>query len=373
LLNQRDWDDPQPALSDAAATAATDFKVDVPLAYMTLKEMLYSPLTLRIGRQPLWFGRGFIIGAKLRDPQGSISADEYTEMKNFDAVRATLDYDPWTLDMIYSKIEENFIQAGDDIDLYGINIGYLFDSYNAEAEGYWFYKNDKNNTVLKSNQIHTLGLRGSMDPIENLTVAAEGAVQLGRLVDPTAGWAIQNREREAFAADVMAEYRFVDYAWMPTIMGEIIYYSGNHFNNNTGAYEGWDPMYRGKFDTAIREFQGWMYLNDAFPAIPATSRTGGALDASFSNQIQFAVGGTIQPTDSLKVQGKYTHFRLDEPIAMTNTRKDVGDEVDIMFTYDYTEDVQFDVLLGWFMPGDLYPTSMDATATELMASVSVDF
>jgi len=233
-------------------------------------------------------------------------------------------------------------------------------------------KNDKNNTVYKSNQVHTVGLRGSMDPIENLTFAAEGAVQLGKYVDP--GTALlpftqTNRDRTAYAADLMGEYRFVDMSWKPTLMAEYIFYGGNHYGNTGGNYDAWDPMYRGKFDTAIREFQGWMYLNGAYLA---------GEDNSTTNQHQFALGGSLKPTDILKIEGKYTYFRLVKPILNTTTgaivtAKHVGDEIDVNLTYDYTEDVQFGLLLGWFLPGNIYPEGTRDTATEVVASCAVDF
>ncbi|MCM8782459.1 MAG: alginate export family protein, partial [Candidatus Omnitrophica bacterium] len=93
LVNQRDWNDTSAGENVAAAT--TQFDVLVDLANVTLKEFVYSPLTLTIGRQDLWFGKGFIIGAKQRDPKNAITADEYTVINSFDAIKATLDFDPW--------------------------------------------------------------------------------------------------------------------------------------------------------------------------------------------------------------------------------------------------------------------------------------
>ena len=37
-------------------------ELELDLAYVQMKEIFYSPLTLTLGRQDLWFGRGFIIG-----------------------------------------------------------------------------------------------------------------------------------------------------------------------------------------------------------------------------------------------------------------------------------------------------------------------
>jgi len=130
LVNQRDWDN--------NSSGANDFDVDLDLAYVTLKEMLYEPLTLKVGRQDLWFGRGFIIGANVQDFNGAIGANEYTETTAFDAIRATLDYAPWTVDLVYSKIDENNTPRADDVNLYGVNAGYVFDTMNGEAEAYYF-------------------------------------------------------------------------------------------------------------------------------------------------------------------------------------------------------------------------------------------
>jgi len=50
LIDERPW--------GTGSTVA----VEVNLAYVTLREMLYSPLTVVIGRQPIVWGNGFIIG-----------------------------------------------------------------------------------------------------------------------------------------------------------------------------------------------------------------------------------------------------------------------------------------------------------------------
>ena len=194
LVNQRDWNVAATKSISSNTTLASnglggytynasEFQVAVDLAYVTLKDFIYSPLSLTIGRQDLWFGKGFIVGANQQDPTGAILADEYTAINSFDSVKAVLDYDPWTITAIYSKIKENAIAANDDVDLYGANVGYKFDSYKAEAEGYWFSKRDRSierwGPIKSNNDVNTIGLRGSLDPLDVLTVYAEGAYQFG--------------------------------------------------------------------------------------------------------------------------------------------------------------------------------------------------
>ena len=53
----------------------------------------------------------------------------------------------------------------------GLNVGYLFDVYNAEAEAYFFSKQDRGTVqpqyIKQHNTVHTIGMRGSADPIED--------------------------------------------------------------------------------------------------------------------------------------------------------------------------------------------------------------
>lgn len=406
LLNQRVWGDglyTNQGVDTVGLSAARDtnvaravapgnggaYDVLVDLAYIELKEFLYSPLTLRIGRQDLWFGKGFIIGNSLQDPSGALFAREYTAMTSFDAIRATLDYDPWTIDAVYAKISENSMRADDDENLYGINVGYIFDEYNAEAEGYWWFRQDRNpggtaavvpNQFASqngniSNDITTWGLRGSFDPIEDWTVALEGAFQHGNLLGIASQ--LKPRARFAWAIDAMIECRVFqdDYAWKPVMSFEYIFYSGdsnigNRDINTDGNYNGWDPMYRGKFDTAIREWQNVFYGTTQY-STPA-----------FTNQHQFLFGGSIEPTDSVTVEGKLGFFWLansatsnDGSVNPEYSNKFVGSEVDVNVTWDYTEDVSFGLLSGFFFPGSHWSdgAGFADVATDVVGTVKLSF
>lgn len=398
LVNQRDWNVYTKSVTSATTLVPNglggytenndEFDVMVDLAYVTLKDFIYSPLTLTIGRQDLWFGRGFVIGANQQNPgadtafnTGNLSAPEYTAINSFDAVKAVLDYDPWTITGLYSKILEGAVQDNDDTDLWGVNIGYKFDTYKAEAEGYWFLKKDnkvdKWGGIKSDNDVHTLGLRGSLDPLDVLTVAGEVAYQGGQYVGTRLQTA--NRDRSAWATDISAEWRYwVDrFAWKPKIGVEYIWYSGNQAEDNpaaaNGTYEGWDGMYRGKFDSAIREFVGKYYFSARYPA--RANFVQSAADASFTNQHQVIFLGSLQPIESLTLKGNYNLFwnqeRFDANVSKTNGF--VGQEIDLQANWDYTEDVSFGVLAGWFFPGEVYYDGQDDIATDLVGSVKVSF
>ena len=132
LASERDW-------NNTTNTGAGDF--DLSQAYITLKELFYSPLTLRIGQQPIVWGRGFILGSGLLgniinngdDRNASLSANEYTDFTAFDAIRATLDLSgfsgnmPLTADYVYIKVDESLVSEGDDITINGVNLSTSFD------------------------------------------------------------------------------------------------------------------------------------------------------------------------------------------------------------------------------------------------------
>lgn len=394
VLNQRDWNvttrtgtaasNPTPNGTGWYTANADEFDIMLDLAYLKLKDFIYSPLTVTIGRQDLWFGKGFIVGANQQNPAGNLSAPEYTDINSFDAVKAVLDYDPWTISGIYSKIAEGPIQVDGDIDLWGINVGYKFNSYNAEAEGYWFYKTDKSiphsNNIKSGNDVYTIGARGSVDPISWVTLAAEGAWQGGSYIG--AAQQATTRARSAWALDVSGEVRyFTDKCpWKPKFGVEYIFYSGdksehdsNLGNGNVGGtYTGWDPMYRGKYDSAIREFVGKFYRTYRYPA--STTNVISSADDSRTNQSQIIFLGSVQPIESVTVKANYNMFWNE--YNFTSDPKSgtwIGSELDINATWDYTEDVSFGVLAGWFFPGEVYYDKRDSIATDLVGTVKVSF
>ncbi|MFH0764129.1 MAG: alginate export family protein [Candidatus Omnitrophota bacterium] len=423
ILNQRDWN-----VYDSTGATGTmnpngrglyianqdEFDVMIDLAYVQLKNFIYSPLTVTIGRQDLWFGKGFIVGANQQNPgsgpgsntilaSGNLSAPEYTAINSFDAVKAVLDYDPWTITGIYSNIYTDGVQAKDGVDLWGVNVGYKFNSYNAESEAYWFYQQDDSIThfgeTQSTNNVYTLGLRGSFDPINAFTLNGEIAWQGGSYLGSTLQQT--SRPRSAWALDVSGECRyFADKtAWKPKIGAEYIYYSGDKNEsygdvNAGGTYTGWNPMYRGKFDSAIREFVGKFYSTARYAVSGAVTQS--CADDSRTNQHQMVFMGSVQPIDSVTVKANYNLFWNQyfwTPNTGTfnanvldgqSTGGFIGQEVDININWDYTEDVSFGLLAAWFVPNETYRSSLvvsaasnqsgyDKVATDLVGTVKVSF
>lgn len=412
LVNQRDWNVDQNKAIVSGTTLAMnglggytynpdEYQVAVDLAYVTLKDFIYAPLTLTIGRQDIWLGKGFIIGLNQQNPTGSIRAVEYTAINSFDAIKAVLDYDPWTITALYANIYTNVIPANDDRNLWGVNVGYKFNQYKAEAEGYWFYRQDSTietwvNNKKGNNDTNVLGLRGSVDPIDWVTLAGEGAFQFGNYVGSR--FQFSTRSRQAYALDFSGEVRYFTskYAWKPKFGAEYILYSGQPAEDGStsmvgsadlyngvgsyasGTYHGWDPMYRGKFDSKIREFVGRYYASSQYPV--RNENLYSCVDSSFMNQNQMIFSGSVQPIDSVLLKANYNLFWNQYAYLQDNSsnpygRKTlgfIGQELDFQANWDYTEDVSFNILGAYFVPGEVY-TVDNKPATEVVGTVSVSF
>jgi hypothetical protein len=376
LINEREWNAAEQSGSVGSDTTNKSFDILLDEAYITLKEMLYAPLTVKIGRQNIWLGRGFVIGNSANWGAGQLGASiqEYSDMTAFDSVRATLDYDPWTIDLIYAKIDENQSTATpaagtsnyDDVDLYVANVGYDFTKYDAEAEAYYIYKTDKSLRIdHKSDNVQTIGIRGSFVPFDAMNIWAEGAYQFGKdrtsTILDNAGNAI-SATRKAGAVDVGMDYTFTDVKWTPTVGAEWIWLSGDKVSGS--KQEGWDPLYRGKFDNYLADFRG---ITKVPTQGTATNNSG------MTNQQSIALFGSIAPLTDITLDARWTYLWHDQKVANTDLSKKLGWELDGKVAYDYTEDVQFTVCGGLLKPGKYYESPNNKTASQIVAGVAVDF
>ncbi|MDP2939046.1 MAG: alginate export family protein [Candidatus Omnitrophota bacterium] len=392
LLNERDW--------DAENAATTD--IDLDLAYVTLKEMLYSPLTVVIGRQPLRYGAGLIIGDPDTNRVSNTNADnvifnqDLSIRKAFDAVKAILNYDPLTIDLFYSKIDENTkIGAGslttsnkDDVNLYGVDASYkLGDKFDTVAEGYYIYKSDDSvkfpaagAAPERSDTILVPGARISTNPIKGLNVQIEQAWQLGNKVISTN----YDRNREAMATQLIASYVLPIDAlekYAPVIGAQFTRFSGDKNAAATGNddYKAWDPMY---------EDQGTGTIYNVLFQTTNTKVANGNVSIKPIEDLSLKLNWTgIWLDQDLNIDrwgnanaNLYTLYQLNNGTytpTMSAGKKFLGQEVDATLTYDYTEDVQLGLMGGAFAPGKAFakPVNSDDSrvATQVIGSCKVTF
>jgi hypothetical protein len=106
----------------------------------------------------------------------------------------------------------------------------------------------------------------------------------------------------------------------------------------------------------------------------------GSDQAAGQNQNHISVTGAINPLEDLKLVGTYYYFWGDEDYHTTPgdpttavLSDEIGQEIDLTATYAYTEDVTFGFMAVWFVPGSLYVSPGDDTASEYVSSVKVVF
>ncbi|MDP8252888.1 MAG: alginate export family protein [Candidatus Kaelpia aquatica] len=354
LSNEREWGE--------VGQENTDVNLD--LAYITLKEIFYSPLTVMIGRQDLAYGSTLVVGdpntnANVAGDSDLDNAPYLSKAKSFDAIVGVLDYDPWTIDLLYAKISEIYEGSNDeDQDILGLNLAYDFADYEAETEAYVFFVDGDQATA--SEDITVLGLRGSLAPADGLTIGAEIAIQTGDYST--------TQDMDALAATIEGSYVW-DNEYSPMIKLCYDYRSGDN-DTSAGDFDAWDPLYEDQTKGLIAD-----YLFE------------GVNGGVNSNAQIINLGGSFQPTEDLTIALDWFNYTLDEKLSsapstwnsgmasqsIKSTEDDLGNEIDLAIVYDYTEDVVIGLQAGWFMPGDVFEAANDDDAFALVGSIAVSF
>ena len=395
LINERTWGNSRSNggdnFDDNGQFGAND--IDIDLAYVTLKEFLYSPLTLTVGRQEIKFGNGLIIGKSTAGfnilPIAQIPSD-LSERKAFDAIRATLNYDPLVVDLVYAKVEQPVTFRNNTVELMGINASYALNK-KVDLSAYYFLKSDNNETLLRSkgkaDKVNTIGTLVSVRPIDNLVTSLEGAYQFGKNDNDgtTSITKASNASRhDAWAVQAMADYTFAKLKMTPKIGGSYTYLSGGKVTGSR-RNNGWDPMF---YDQQLN--------NITYALLP------------FTNLSVFNLKGSIKPMEDVTLMLNYGYYDrgsrakgrelvspgtydsglsyIDDGLdyaydADYTGKKHLGDAIDATVLYDYTEDVQFGLTAGWFKSGAGLTTTgaggSDGSgrhiATQLIGSMKVAF
>jgi hypothetical protein len=396
LLNERAW----------GADVSNAQTVDINLAYVTLKEFLYSPLTVVVGRQILHYGNGFVIGdgGPNNSASGNIGsvAGDWSLATAHDAVKAILDYKPLTIDVFVSKEDSNVVSGtsakNDDVDLFGVNANYqLGDDMNSVVEAYFFGKINRGSNVTagppfaKTDKVYVPGLRASTNPISGLNVQVEAALQRG-VRTLNSGSSVVNEPREAFGAQAIVNYQVKQEdveKYKPVMQGVYTFISGDsnpadaditHINAASDeTFNGWDPMFEaqasGKVYNTLFNLTNAHIVELSASATPIEdvttklSWTGLWLDKSLTRQLG-TNGGLTTGTVLVSPGGT-----APSSTAVTSNLA-LGQEIDADLTYNYTEDVLFGLSLGVFFPGDAFAetsTNSRKSASQAIAHVGVTF
>jgi len=367
LVNERLW--------GTDNSANDDSNVDMDTAYVTMKEFLYAPMTVTLGRQPLVYGNALIIG----DGDSTTNVDDVADLtggSNFDAIKAVLNYDPLTIDLFAAKMQEGD-PAGtpitaqnddDDSDLYGMNANFkLGGDMNVVLEGYVFAKFDKttvNDLNSKTQKLYVPGLRVSANPIEGLSTGLEAAYQTGNgdAGDDISAYALQSKF--SWAIPMAKDMK-------PGLSGGLTYLSGDK-NENTisgvpsdNKLKNWtaiaEDQFTGRiFDSIFGQQGGMTVSNLAFEMVPMQDLTA---------KISWYGLNKIYKDQAMVLSSPNT-----DGLSMTQGgSKSLGNEFDLDLTYAYTEDVTLGFSAGIFNPGKGFSPDNNDTASQMLTSVNVLF
>jgi hypothetical protein len=415
LINERAWNAENIGSSSSSTGNALDTNVQLYLASITLREFLYSPLTLTIGRQVFNYGNGLIQGDGGPVNSGSANlAGIYADMNMrtaYDGVKATLDYKPLSIDLIYFKygqmvgsVNGSFLSnPQQNADVYGYDANYtLSDPWSTVVEQYLFTRIDgsgfsstladsvgadsQNGGDVISNQgkgntLYIPGLRVSTNPIKSLNVQGEVAWEFGNVPVQNNTTYNEAEHRDAMLAQLAASYSLpVLEKYKPTVNASFTYASGDKNSAEN---------YGGSRVKSSKTYGAW----DEFDTIQGAGTIYRSL-FNLSDENILSIGASVAPLEDVTAAVTWTGlwapvaYSTQNPLTLIQPNGDmiagfgsvapknahwVGNETDVNLTYNYTEDVTFGLNLGWFVPGDVFAASNKETASQAIANVGVKF
>ena len=346
--------------------------VQVSEAYVQLRELFYSPATLKVGRQELNYGTGLIFS----------SVDQvYT----FDAGRLVLDYHPLTIDIVGAQLKNDqgyTIAPGAGFsnpqsDLLFVNAKYEVNSVVKDVEGYFGWASQMRagdafggtaNAAAPSPIL--IGLRTDLAPVENLTVSLEGAYECG---NSEVGAGLHDETISAFLAQAALKYTFKGVAWTPAINASYTYASGDSAAtaNSRHAFVPWFGMAEGYNGYVLApNLSNIQIMNVGVSAKPCANTT---LALQGYYYLKANKNGAVTSDANADLGGLNNATTAIGTAA--NDSRDVGAEIDAIVGYDYSKDVRCQLVYGAFFPENAYQsgTSVSRVVSEVRGELCVKF
>lgn len=325
--------------------------VDLAAAYVTLKEFLNSALTLKLGKMPVRFGSGLLVG----DPDTNwISTGPFTpgfadlsSRKSFTGGMAMLDFSPLSFTLAELKITEGTTDlGGDDVDVYIVGAAYDTGVKGTVLEVYDVMKDNK------SNEVNNVGLRAVSAPIENLSVSGEFVYQTQKDIVRA-----DTKSSDDTGLLFTANYGLPNVTWTPNLGMFYLRVSDN-----------WDYMYEdlsaGDIMNAILPLTNSQVIGAMLVAKPKEDLTA---------KLTYTNARLLTAVSDAAIPIWYSDGSAPGFYNMTD-KKDLGNEVDLNLTYDYTEDVQLGISVGYYMPGKAFDKDVNREdASQVIGSMKLTF
>lgn len=350
--------------------------VEIEQAYVEMREVGGQPLRLRIGRQDLVMGKGWLVTNMLTPSQYS----------SHDAVRLTYADGDWTVDAFASKLADRFqIEQDGDIDFYGVYGTYAgFKPVTLSA--YWYFLRDGlsphdttgtpalefwedvfNRDDYGVTKLHTVGLR-AFGKSSGFDYDLELAYQFGN-ADSTGTrfkplgmiYGDDDANYGNLGAELTVGYTFADVKWSPRVYTLGVFYQG-HDNRDISFTDWLNPFYRPKASVSFnRLFSDKNYM-------PTINDNGWV-----SNVWQVQLGVEVKPTEKivLHFHGAYDGVvaPFDPPASFDfqgrripiapalsfwtdEGSSDLGWELAAWMKYSYSKDLYFLLYGNYMFVGD---------------------
>ena len=305
--------------ADGRGNTADD--IEVLQAYIQADEVFGYPLRVRIGRQTMKFGKGWLVDDKTSP----------TQRQGFDAIRLTYNpTDDIEIDAWWAKLADTSPAEKDgDVDFYGIH-GTYSGIEAVKLSAYWMFVRDARGIAPETNrgfigewleemvgvddydptQLHAIGMRAwgnyaSFDYDLELTYQFGEAGRYGSMMRPVGfGYGDNDADFDNFGMDVELGYNFdVKYSPRVFIGGAWLQGEDNRditFGEWLGSYV--NPFYQGQASVNFNR----MFSNINY--CPAYQD-----NAWLSNFKQVRIGASIKPTDKTWVMLRVQKLWADEP------------------------------------------------------------
>lgn len=333
-------------------------KTFVDNAYINVDNFFKLPVTVRIGRQNIMYGSGFV----LFDGNSQFASTSIF----LDGVKASWHItDKMQLDGLYFKDEENDRDndADDDITLSGVYFTNKECSLTGAKQEFYIL-NRKDDNLDKD--IIMYGVRISDKFASGLDYSAEVAIQKGDFSSTV--------DQDALGYKLDLGYTVNKCTVKPRFYLGYAALSGDEDPNDSDN-ESWDVFYGGW--PQFGDLLAWRYLNlgggnnitHYDPNYNSGSSTGA--EAVYSNIEIATIGASAVFFEKLSANISYSLLTADETI--NGIDDDLGDYYQLKLKYKYSKALSFAVYAAMIDPGDTFDDVNNDNATEVYWEADLRF
>ncbi|MCX5759379.1 MAG: alginate export family protein [Candidatus Hydrogenedentes bacterium] len=298
-------------------------KVNVYQAYIDVKEIGGTPLSLRAGRQEIVLGSGWLIG----NNEDKLA---FTGL-SFDALHLTYVTEKLTAGAFYARLAAGSPEdAHGNADLYTAYVNYT-QSESFALLGYWILVHDPLNPApgYDATNLHTVGLRAN-GAVGAFDYDAELAYQFGNADRVGIDFDDPHASFDNLAGTVEVGYTF-DCPWKPKVSLGAVYFGGEDRRDDAKCRE---PNHASvSFNRLFSDLE-YCYLDST----------------ELSNCWMGHGGVEIAPADKLSGSLTLCHIQAVDNGEIGSS--DLGWETGLLATYEYTKDLSFEAAWYHWFRGD---------------------